>query len=69
MSNLDLSDKIPLESIDNHTVLYVPTFLSRETALRLIKRGYVQWYQVEYTKHGKPRGFVELTAAGKRAIQ
>ena len=61
-------DKIPLEAIQDNAVLAVPTRLSRQAALRLIARGWAQWNQVEYTKHGKPKGFVELTLAGRRAI-
>lgn len=66
---MELRDSVPLQAIHEHGVARVPGQLSRDTALRLIKRGWAQWYQVEYTKHGKPRGFVELTAAGKRATQ
>ena len=69
MSNLALRDLIPLKEIDKRRALYVPKFLSRETADRLIRKGYAQWRQIEHLKRGKPRGFVELTAAGKRVIQ
>lgn len=65
---MELRDSIPLKAIDEHGVLGVPGPLSRETALRLIKRGLVCWYQVEYTKHGKLRGFVKLSRAGKKAV-
>lgn len=65
---IQLRDKIPLERLADVGPLNVPKQLSKETALRLIRCSWAQWYQVEYTTHG-PRGFIEITPAGKRAIQ
>ena len=61
------ADRIPLESIAEKHSLCVPNKLSRETASRLMKRGWIRWLWREETRRS-PKGTVQLTPAGRAAL-
>jgi hypothetical protein len=68
-NEMELRDSIPLKSIKDHGSLHVPQQLSRETAFRLIKRGWIRWRRIDRrTKYNQPHGIVELTDNGERTL-